>query len=95
MSTKIPSLLEAKSIAELLVGENVKPVGIWISNNGTIKTREYDEDRFAQDDDGYYLVNSKIRIPLNAIDGTYDYGDGAISLELDNEYLERRVLLLR
>ena len=92
MSTNISTIRQEKSIAELLVGENVNPVTFYIED-GQLQTIEYPIDRFAQDDDGYYLVNSNFRVPLHSIVSVFDYNIGHISLELENEYLTKRELV--
>lgn len=92
MSTNIATIPEAKSIAELLVGEEVKLVAFYL-DEGILNERIYPTDRFAFDDDGYYLVNANLRVPLNAIVSAYDYGDDGISLELEKENLTKRELV--
>ncbi|HTZ41874.1 MAG TPA: hypothetical protein VMC07_01550 [Candidatus Omnitrophota bacterium] len=78
---------EANVIAQELVGKEVIPQLFTLEGSAI----ELAKNRFAQDDDGYYLVDLNMRVPAKAIAGRYPLGDEVI-LELDEHALSRRDL---
>jgi hypothetical protein len=80
----------ADSMAKNLVGEDVIPI---LLNVDTKKPRELPIDRFALDDDGYYLVNANLRVPTKAILRQYHNPNiEEITLQLDEYSLKDREL---
>ena len=77
------SELEAQNMAEELVGKRVIPRLFT-----TEDVIELPIDRFARDDDGYYLVNAGLSVSPRAI--LNKYSGETIILELDELSLGRR-----
>jgi len=78
------------TIARNLVGGNVIPV---LFNAHTKESRKLPIDRFAFDDDGYYLVNARLRIPAKAILlQRYNPARKEVLLKLNEHSLEERRL---
>ena len=83
-----------KLTAEALVGEDVLSC-LYRVEDGFLKSRELSVDRFALDDDGYYLFNARLRVPTPAIVESHLSEDGDLVLQLDELHLGRRKLLLK
>jgi hypothetical protein len=65
---------------------------LYLLENGFLKSRELPIDTLAQDDEGYYLVNANLRVPLKAIVETHYSEEDGLILQLEELDLERRNL---
>lgn len=85
------SEMEQRILAEGLVGQDVMPV-LYVLEDGLLKSRELPVDRFSEDDDGFYLTDSNLRVSTKAIvENHYSEEEDLVVLQLDECYTERRV----